>query len=59
MAQELSGAVALNDIITIATSYVWYEENLKGRKYSDEGLYHAFQSFLYNVNLPFRSGNSP
>jgi anaerobic ribonucleoside-triphosphate reductase len=59
MAQELSGAVALNDIITIATSYVWYEENLKGRKYSDEDLYHAFQSFLYNVNLPFRSGNSP
>jgi len=51
--------VALNDLITVATSYLWYEEVLGGKKYSEEELMHLFQSFLYNINLPFRSGNSP
>ncbi len=59
ISQEVAGAVALNDLVTIASSYVWYEENYKGRKYSLEEIAHAFQSFLYNINLPFRSGNSP
>ncbi len=59
ISQEVSGAVALNDLITVAASYLWYEENFEGRFYTEEEIYHAFQSFLYNVNLPFRSGNSP
>jgi ribonucleoside-triphosphate reductase len=59
ISQEVAGAVALNDLITIASSYVWYEEKIKGRSFSQEDIYQAFQSFLYNVNLPFRGGNSP
>ncbi len=59
ISQEVAGAVALNDLITIASSYVWFEEKFRGRKYSTDYISHAFQSFLYNINLPFRSGNSP
>ena len=59
VSQEVSGAVALNDLITVAASYLWYEETVYGKKYSCEELYHLFQSFLYNINLPFRGGNSP
>jgi len=59
ISQEVAGAVALNDLITIASSYIWFEEKYRGRKYTDEELSHIFQSFLYNINLPFRSGNSP
>ncbi|MDQ7038584.1 MAG: anaerobic ribonucleoside-triphosphate reductase [Aquificota bacterium] len=59
ISQEVAGAVALNDLITVATSYVWYEEKFKGRRYTQDEIAHAFQSFLYNINLPFRSGNSP
>ena len=59
ISQEVAGAVALNDLITVAASYVWYEEKFQNRRYSQDEIAHAFQSFLYNVNLPFRSGNSP
>jgi ribonucleoside-triphosphate reductase len=59
ISQEVAGAVALNDLITVASSYVWYEESFQGRNYSLDYISHAFQSFLYNINLPFRSGNSP
>jgi len=59
ISQEVAGAVALNDLITVATSYLWFEEKVKKRKFQEKDLYHMFQSFLYNVNLPFRSGNSP
>ena len=59
ISQEVAGAVALNDLITIASSYVWYEHRYHGRRYTLDEIAHAFQSFLYNINLPFRSGNSP
>ena len=59
ISQEVAGAVALNDLITVASSYVHYEERFKRRRYSLDEISHAFQSFLYNINLPFRSGNSP
>ncbi|HIQ31809.1 MAG TPA: ribonucleoside-triphosphate reductase [Aquifex aeolicus] len=59
ISQEVAGAVALNDLITVAASYVWYEETSHGRGYTPDEIFHAFQSFLYNINLPFRSGNSP
>ena len=59
LSQEVSGAVALNDLVTVATSYLWYEENYRSRSYGDDELIYDFRSFLYNINLPFRSGNSP
>lgn len=57
VSQEISGAVALNDLTTAAAAYVWYERQKRELTYSD--IKNAFQSFVYNVNLDFRSGNSP
>lgn len=59
ISQEVAGAVALNDLITIASSYLWYEETVKGKRYTEKELFKIFQSFFYDINLPFRSGNSP
>ncbi|NPA32065.1 MAG: ribonucleoside-triphosphate reductase [Aquificae bacterium] len=59
ISQEVAGAVALNDLITVSASFLWYEETLRGKRYTDKELFKLFQSFLYNINLPFRSGNSP
>jgi len=59
IAQEVSGATSLNDISTIAAGYLWYLETNNIKKYSDYELENIWQEFLYNVNLPFRSGNSP
>ncbi len=57
VSQEISGAVALNDLTTVAAAYVWYERQKKNITYDE--IKNAFQSFVYNVNLDFRSGNSP
>jgi len=57
VSQEISGAVALNDLTTVAAAYVWYERQKKDLTYDE--IKNAFQSFVYNVNLDFRSGNSP
>ncbi len=59
VAQEVSGATSLNDISTIAASYLYIEEKFEGRRYDLYQLKNIWQSFLYNINLPFRSGNSP
>jgi len=57
VSQEISDAVALNDLTTVAAAYVWYERQKKDLTYDE--IKNAFQSFVYNVNLDFRSGNSP
>ncbi len=59
ISQEVSGAVALNDLTTVAAAYVWFEREKLGKNISYEDIKNAFQSFVYNVNLDFRSGNSP
>jgi len=59
ISQEVSGATSLNDISTVAAGYLWYLETNNIKKYSDYDLKNIWQEFLYNVNLPFRSGNSP
>jgi ribonucleoside-triphosphate reductase len=59
ISQEVSGAVALNDLTTVAAAYVWYEREKLGKDLKYEDVKNAFQSFVYNVNLDFRSGNSP
>ncbi|MGC8647123.1 MAG: anaerobic ribonucleoside-triphosphate reductase [Thermoplasmata archaeon] len=59
ISQEISGAVALNDLTTVAAAYVWYEREKLQKQLTYEDIKNAFQSFIYNVNLDFRSGNSP
>ena len=59
ISQEVSGAVALNDLTTAAAAFVWFEREVLGKKITYDDVKNAFQSFVYNVNLDFRSGNSP
>jgi len=59
LSQEVSGATSVNDLSTIVASYLYYTENILGKQITDYELVNYWQSFLYNINLPFRSGNSP
>jgi len=59
ISQEVSGAVALNDLTSVAAAYVWYEREVLNKNLTYDDIKNAFQSFIYNVNLDFRSGNSP
>ncbi|RKQ60332.1 ribonucleoside-triphosphate reductase [Thermovibrio guaymasensis] len=59
IAQEVSGATSLNDLSTVAAGYLYYLEKEGKKSYSDYELENLWQEFLYNINLPFRSGNSP
>ncbi|MCI4438465.1 ribonucleoside-triphosphate reductase [archaeon] len=59
ISQEVSGAVALNDLTSVAAAYVWYERERLHKNLTYDDIKNAFQSFVYNVNLDFRSGNSP
>lgn len=59
LGQEVAGATSLNDISNVVAGYLYYLENKQDQKISDYELENNFQSFLYNINLPFRAGNSP
>lgn len=59
LAQEVSGATSINDLSTVLAGYLYVLEQERGMKYDRKYLENCWQSFLYNVNLPFRSGNSP
>ncbi|RLG06816.1 MAG: ribonucleoside-triphosphate reductase [Thaumarchaeota archaeon] len=59
ISQEVSGAVALNDLTTVAAALTWFEREVLGKNLTYDDVKNAFQSFVYNVNLDFRSGNSP
>ena len=59
LAQEVSGATSMNDLSTTLAGYLYILETKKGQKFTLKDIENCWQSFLYNVNLPFRSGNSP
>jgi anaerobic ribonucleoside-triphosphate reductase len=59
LSQEVSGATSLNDLSSVVAGYLYYLETKLKKKVTDDELRNYWQSFLYNVNLPFRSGNSP
>ncbi|MCS7102635.1 MAG: ribonucleoside-triphosphate reductase, partial [Candidatus Korarchaeum sp.] len=59
VSQEVSGAVALNDLTSVTAAYLYYERKFLMKELRYEDVKNAFQSFVYNVNLDFRSGNSP
>ncbi|MBS4207011.1 anaerobic ribonucleoside-triphosphate reductase [Bacillus sp. FJAT-50079] len=55
ISQQVSGAVMLAQLSTIAASYL-YDEELNGRNYTDDDLKQLFQSFIWELNMPLRSG---
>lgn len=57
MSQQVSGAVMLSQMTTISASYLHHEEKERGRKYTDEDLKQLFQSLIWELNMPLRSGS--
>jgi len=60
LSQEVSGATSINDLSTTCAGYMYHMEKVLGMpRLTEKEIENAFQSFIYNVNLPFRAGNSP
>ncbi len=55
VSQQVSGAVMLAQLSTIAASYLFDEEN-RDITYTDEALVELFQSLIWELNMPLRSG---
>ena len=56
ISQQVSGAVMLAQLSTISASYL-YDEEIRGIKYSHEELVELFQSLIWELNMPLRSGS--
>ncbi|HAS92858.1 MAG TPA: ribonucleoside-triphosphate reductase [Clostridiales bacterium] len=56
MAQQVSGAVMLAQMTTVAASYL-YDEECRGVIYDDKRLRKLLYSLIYELNLPLRSGS--
>lgn len=59
LSQEVSGATSVNDLSTVCAGYLFHLEKNLDQKIRQYDLENYWQSFLYNINLPFRAGNSP
>lgn len=57
MSQQVSGAVMLAQMTTVSASYLYYEETVKGRRYTDDELKQLFQSLIWEMNMPLRGGS--
>lgn len=55
ISQQVSGAVMLAQLSTIAASYLQDEET-RGVTYTDEDLKQLFQSLIWELNMPLRTG---
>lgn len=55
ISQQVSGAVMLAQLSSIAASYLYYEEQ-HGTHFSDNELEQLFQSLIWELNMPLRSG---
>lgn len=55
VSQQVSGAVMLAQLSTITASYLFDEES-RGTTYTDEELTELFQSLIWEINMPLRSG---
>ncbi|WP_340454885.1 anaerobic ribonucleoside-triphosphate reductase [Oceanobacillus sp. HCA-5259] len=55
VSQQVSGAVMLAQLSTITASYLFDEES-RGTTYTDEELTELFQSLIWELNMPLRSG---
>lgn len=58
ISQEIHGACAINDITTVVAAYLFVERELFGRNVDYQDLINAWQHFIFEINVPFRAGNS-
>ena len=56
VSQQVSGAVMLAQLSTIAASYL-HDEESRGISYTQEELIELFQSLIWELNMPLRSGS--
>lgn len=56
MSQQVSGAVMLSQMTTVLASYL-YNEELNGHIWTDDDLQEEMQSFVWELNMPLRSGS--
>lgn len=56
MSQQVSGAVMLAQMTTVLASYL-YEEEINSKTWTDEDLREEMQSFIWELNMPLRSGS--
>ncbi len=57
MSQQVSGAVMLSQMTTVAASYLYYEEHELGHKIEADELQQWFQSLVWEMNMPLRGGS--
>jgi len=57
LSQQVSGAIMINNIMTISASYLFIEEVIKGRKYENWLIKQTLQNFIWELNEPLRSGS--
>lgn len=58
ISQEIHGACAINDITTVVAAYLFVERELLNRNVDYQDLINAWQHFIFEINVPFRAGNS-
>lgn len=56
MSQQVSGAVMLAQMTTVLASYL-HNDEINGRVWTDEDLKEEMQSFIWELNMPLRSGS--
>jgi len=57
MSQQVSGAVMLSQMTTVSASYLFAEEVLHGRRFTEDDLKQLFQSLIWEMNMPLRGGS--
>jgi len=57
MSQQVSGAVMLSQMTTISASYLYAEERIHGRSFTEDELTQLFQSLIWEMNMPLRGGS--
>jgi anaerobic ribonucleoside-triphosphate reductase len=57
MSQQVSGAVMLSQMTTISASYLYVEETIHGRHFTEDDLEQLFQSLIWEMNMPLRGGS--
>ena len=57
VSQQSSGAIMLSQMTTVLAGYLYYMDKELGKKISEEDLVDLWYNFIWEVNLPLRSGS--
>lgn len=57
VSQQSSGAIMLSQMTTVLAGYLYYADKELGKKIAEEDLVDLWYNFIWEVNLPLRSGS--